>query len=90
MRKKNLKKLRRSRSQRTRGLRQEMFSPAQTLGSWVRIALEAWMSDCVSSVFVLSCIGRSDAPSKKLYRLPTRFTIFVINYEQQQARQPNP
>jgi hypothetical protein len=27
-----------------RDLRHEMSSPAQTLGSWVRIALEAWMS----------------------------------------------
>jgi hypothetical protein len=32
-------------------------SPAQTLGSWVRIPLEAWMFGCVCSVFVLSCVG---------------------------------
>jgi hypothetical protein len=30
----------------------------QTLGSWVRIPLEAWMSVCVYSVCVLLCIGR--------------------------------
>jgi hypothetical protein len=40
-----------------RGLRHEMSSPAQTLGSWVRIPLEALMSVRVSSVFVLSCVG---------------------------------
>jgi hypothetical protein len=34
-----------------------MSSPAQTLGSWVRILLEAWMSLLVSYVFVLSCVG---------------------------------
>jgi hypothetical protein len=31
------------RSQWRRGLRHEMSSPALTLGSWVRIPLEAWM-----------------------------------------------
>jgi hypothetical protein len=31
----------RSQSQWPRGLRQEMSSPARTLGSWVRIPLEA-------------------------------------------------
>jgi hypothetical protein len=31
-------------------LRHEMSLPAQTLGSWVRIPLEAWMSVSVSSV----------------------------------------
>jgi hypothetical protein len=34
-----------------------MSSPAQTLGLWVRIQFEAWMSGGVSSVFVLSCVG---------------------------------
>jgi hypothetical protein len=47
------------RSQWSRGLRHEMSSPAQTLGSWVRITLEAWMSVRVSSVFVLSCVCSS-------------------------------
>jgi hypothetical protein len=40
----------RCRSQCPRGLRHELFSPAQTLGSWVRILLEAWMSVYVYSV----------------------------------------
>jgi hypothetical protein len=31
-------------------------SPAQTLGSWVGIPLQALMSVCVYSVFVLSCV----------------------------------
>jgi hypothetical protein len=33
-----------SRSQWLLGLRYELCSPARTLGSWVRIPLEAWMS----------------------------------------------
>jgi hypothetical protein len=35
----------------------EPSSPARTLGSWVRIPLEAWMSVCVYCVFALSCVG---------------------------------
>jgi hypothetical protein len=38
------------RSQWRRRLRHEPSSPAQTLGSWVRIPLEAWMSVSVYSV----------------------------------------
>jgi hypothetical protein len=45
-----------SRSQRPRGLRHELSSLARMLGSWVRIPLKAWMSVCVYSVFVLSCV----------------------------------
>jgi hypothetical protein len=41
------------RSQWPRGLRHEMSSLARTLGPYVRIQLEAWMSVCVYSVFVL-------------------------------------
>jgi hypothetical protein len=41
------------RSQWPRGLRHELSSPAQTLGSWVWIPLEAWMCVCAYSVFVL-------------------------------------
>jgi hypothetical protein len=46
-----------SRSEWPRGLTHELSSPAPTLGSWVRIRLEAWMSVCVYSVFVSSCVG---------------------------------
>jgi hypothetical protein len=43
-------------------------------GSWVRIPLEAWISVCVYSVFVGSCVQvaalrRADLPSKESYRL---------------------
>jgi hypothetical protein len=38
-------------SQSPRGLWHEQSSPARTLGSWVRIPLEAWLS-----VFVLFCV----------------------------------
>jgi hypothetical protein len=45
-----------SRSQWPRGLGHKLPSPARTLGSWVQIPLEAFMSVCVYSVFVLSCV----------------------------------
>jgi hypothetical protein len=45
-------------SQWLHGLRHELSSPAQTLGSCVRIPLEAWMFVCVYSVFLLSCVCR--------------------------------
>jgi hypothetical protein len=44
-------------SQWARNLRHEPPSPAQTLRSWVRMPLEAWMFVCVYSVFVLFCVG---------------------------------
>jgi hypothetical protein len=43
-------------SQWPRCLRREPSSPARTLGSWIRIPLEAWISVCVYSVFVLFCV----------------------------------
>jgi hypothetical protein len=54
-----------------------LSSPAHTLGSCVRIPLEAWMSMCVCSVFVPSCVQvaalrRADPPSKESYRLCKR------------------
>jgi hypothetical protein len=60
------------RSQWQRGLRHELSSFAQTLGSWVRIPLEAWMSVCVYSTFVLSCVQvaalrRVDPPSQEFH-----------------------
>jgi hypothetical protein len=41
------------RSQWPHGLRHELSSLDQTLGSWVRIPLETWKSVCVHSVCVL-------------------------------------
>jgi hypothetical protein len=53
-----------------RGLRHELSSLARTLGSWVRISLEAWMSVCVYSVFVFgSGLATSDHSSKESYRM---------------------
>jgi hypothetical protein len=62
------------RSQWPRGLSHEPSSLARTLGSWVRIPLEAWISVCVYSVFVLFCVKiavlrRADLPPKDSYRL---------------------
>jgi hypothetical protein len=44
------------RSHWPRILRHELSSSAQTLESCVRIQLEVWMSKCVYSLFVLSCV----------------------------------
>jgi hypothetical protein len=38
------------------GYRNELSSLARTLGSWVWIPLKTWVSVCVYSVFVLSCV----------------------------------
>jgi hypothetical protein len=43
-------------SQRPHGLVHEMSSPSQTVGSWVRVLLEAWKSVRVSSV--LCCLAK--------------------------------
>jgi hypothetical protein len=45
-----------SRSQWPSGLSNELSSSARTLGSWVPIPHEAWMTVCVYSVFVLFCV----------------------------------
>jgi hypothetical protein len=69
-----------------RGLRHEMSSSTQTLGPWVQIPLKAWMSMCVYSVFVLSCVGSG---------LPTAWSTvrgvynFKINSEREQTGEPN-
>jgi hypothetical protein len=57
-----------------RGVMYEQSSLARTVGSWVRIPLKVWMSVCVYSVFVLSCVQgtasrRADPPSKGSHRL---------------------
>jgi hypothetical protein len=57
------------RSEWPRGLRYELSWPTQTLGSWVRIQLDAWMFVCVYSAFVQPCVQvaalqRADPPSK--------------------------
>jgi hypothetical protein len=59
---------------RPRGLRHDLSSPARTLGSCVRIPLEACVSVCIYSVFVLyrvyvTALRRADTPYKESYRL---------------------
>jgi hypothetical protein len=71
-------KTHRRRSQWPRGLRHELSSSARTLGSWVRIPLEASIAVCVYSVFVLfylwiAALRRADPPSKEPYRLCKRW-----------------
>jgi hypothetical protein len=56
------------------GVSHELSSLARALGSWVRIPLKEWMSVCVYSVFVLSCVyvaslRRADHSSKESCRL---------------------
>jgi hypothetical protein len=65
------------RSQWPRGLRHEMSSPARNLLSWVGIPLKAWMSICVYSVFVLSCVGNGLATGWSPIQgvLPTAYRI---------------
>jgi hypothetical protein len=52
-----IKYIHKGRSQWPRGPRHEMSSPAQTLGSWVRIPFETQKSLRISSMFVLPCVG---------------------------------
>jgi hypothetical protein len=69
------------------------FTP-QTLGSWVWIPFVAWMSVCVYSVFVLSCVGSGLATGWSPVQgvLPTVSkiqTLELINSEWVQARESN-
>jgi hypothetical protein len=52
------------RSECRRGLRHELSSPAQSLGTWVRISLEAWMSVSLFRVHRLGSCDRPALPSK--------------------------
>jgi hypothetical protein len=45
------------RSQWSSGLRHELSLLAWTLGSWVRISLQAWMFACLFCVCVVPCVG---------------------------------
>jgi hypothetical protein len=61
-----------SRSQWPRCLRHEPSSPDRTLGSWVRIPLNAWMSVCIYFIFMLFCVltaalQQADPPSEESY-----------------------
>jgi hypothetical protein len=71
------------------GLRHEMSSPARTLGSWVRIPLEAWMFVFVYSVFVLSCVGSGLATGWSLVQgvLPI---VYKCKIKEPHKRRPRP
>jgi hypothetical protein len=63
-----------------RGLRHKLPSPARTLGSWVRILLETWISVCVYSVFVLfsvevEALRWADHRPKESYHLCIRLSV---------------
>jgi hypothetical protein len=81
------------RSQWPSGLRHEISSPAQTLGSWVWIPLEGWMFVYVYSVFMLFCVGSGLATGWSPVQgiVPTVFKThdFRIKSEWEQARVPN-
>jgi hypothetical protein len=59
-------------SDRPRDLRHEPTSHSQTLGSWVRIPLETWMSVCVYCLFVVLSVF---SLSSLFYRCMMRVTI---------------
>jgi hypothetical protein len=68
-----------------------MSSPAWTLGSWVRIPLEAWMFVCVYSVFVLSCAGSGLATVWSLVQgvLPTVYKCKITEPHKEGAKARN-
>jgi hypothetical protein len=76
------------RSQWPRGLRYEMSSPAWTLGSFVRIPLEAWMFVCVYSVFVLFCVGSGLATGWSLVQgvLPIVYKCKITEPHKEEAK----
>jgi hypothetical protein len=75
-------------SQWPRGLEHEMSSPAWTLGSWVRISLEAWMSVCVYSVFMLSCVSSGLATGWSLVQgvLPIAYKCKITEPHKEEAK----
>jgi hypothetical protein len=82
-------------SQWPRGLRHEPSSPAVTLGYWFEIPLNAWMSVCVCSAFMLPCVdsGLAMCWSPAQGVLPTVCKVRIsklINSEWAQTKGPNP
>jgi hypothetical protein len=65
-----------------------MSSPVRTLGSWVRIPLEAWMFVWVYSVFVLSCVGSGLATGWSLVQgvLPTVYKCKITEPHNEEAK----
>jgi hypothetical protein len=81
------------RSQWPRGLRHWLSSPARTLGPWIRIPFEAWMSVCIYSVFMLSCVQVAalrwaDPPPMESYRLCTGLRTEKAARAKQRAVEP--
>jgi hypothetical protein len=74
------------RSQWPRGLRHEMPSPAFTLGSWVRIPLEAWMFAFILSV--LSRVGSGLATGWSLVQgiLPTVYKCKITEPHKEEVK----
>jgi hypothetical protein len=67
----------------------EMSLPTWTLGSCVRILLEAWMFVCVYSVFVLSCVSSGLATGWSLVQgvLPIVYNCKIM---EPRKRRPRP
>jgi hypothetical protein len=69
-----------SRSQWLRDLRRELSSPAHILRSWVRIPLEAWMSVCLFSIYVVLRVGNGLATkSMTQIVMPLLMTLCIQN-----------
>jgi hypothetical protein len=73
--------------------RQEIPLPAQPLRLWFRIQLEAWMSDCVCSVFVFPFVGSGLemgwSPIQGVLKTVCGIYNFRVNSEWEQAREHN-
>jgi hypothetical protein len=77
------------RSQWLRGLKHEQSSPARTMGSWVRIAHEAWMSVC-AFILCLCCSVCKQQPYDGLITRPRSFIDCIYrsrNWESGQGPQ---
>jgi hypothetical protein len=65
-----------------RGLRHELFSPAQILGSWVGIPFQAWIPVCVYSFL---CSPMQAAALRRLIPRPRGPTNCVKDQETEKA-----
>jgi hypothetical protein len=79
------------RSHWPRGLRHELSSPAQALGPWFRIPLEAWMFVYVYSVSVLPCVGSDLATGWSPVEgvLPTVYKIKKLKWNRNVSQMPS-
>jgi hypothetical protein len=78
------------RSEQSRGLKLELSSLTRTLGSWVRIPLEAWMSEFFYSVCVVLCVAMGFVMGCSPFQgvLPTVYKIEKLKSDQGPTKGP--